>query len=98
MRYLVEEGKAAQYHHACDYCDKLIGNCMENSVIHSMPITMSFPYGHSEDTEGYPSEFCSDGCAIKFLQKSIEKHGEYNVGTNVKPLIDLKEERREYNY
>jgi len=100
MKYLVEEGKRATYHTACDFCDKLIGDCMsdKNDVTMSMPITINFPFGHCEDTISYPSEFCSDGCAIKFLQKSIEEHGEYNVARDVEPLVDLKEARKGYEY
>lgn len=103
MRYLVEEGKAATFHHACDFCDKIIGspgfNWEEgNDVLHASPITISFPFGHCHDTMSYAAEFCSDTCAIKFLQKSIEEHGEYNAGTDVKPLIDLEEERKNYDY
>jgi hypothetical protein len=100
MQYLVEEGKRAKYHNVCDFCDKVIGSSMgdKNDVTTPMPITVHFPFGHSKDTMSHGHEFCSDGCVIKFLQKSIEEHGEYNVSTDVEPLVDLKEERKGYDY
>lgn len=77
MRKVIKPAKREVVEIRCDNCSDVISSVFGDDM--AMPIEVSFPFGHRNDSDQGDSEFCSDTCVIQFIEKSIIEHGEYNV-------------------